>query len=215
MDRFNNPREDALTELVQLQIAKDGELDLDYLVKELEVLVFAGNVTTAHMLASAMVFLCQDPDLMRRVRADHELIKPLLEETLRLEAPVQWRQRWAKEDTEIAGVPIPMGSGVIIMYNSGNRDERRWGGVDPAEFDLDRPQVSKHHLAFGYGIHRCAGATLARLEGRIALERLLTRLADIELDTERSDLSHIDSVHFRAPKKVVLRFRKSSGQAVS
>jgi cytochrome P450 len=204
LDRYHQPREDGFSELVQAQVERDGELDLDYLVKEAEILVFAGNVTTAHMLASAMVFLSQDPQLMARVRTDRKLIEPLLEETLRLESPVQWLHRWAKADAEVGGVTIPAGSGVILMWNSGNRDPRVWNA--PEVFDIDRQNVARHHVAFGYGPHRCLGAPLARLEGRIAMGILLDRLEDIQLDMDRSDLTHILSPHFRAPKKVVLTF---------
>jgi cytochrome P450 len=204
LDRYRRPRADGFSELVRVQVERDGQLDLDYLVKEAEVLVFAGNVTTAHMLASAMVFLATDPALLARVREDRTLIRPLLEETLRLESPVQWLHRWAKADADIGGVTIPAGSGVILMWNSGNRDPRRWESADA--FDIDRPDITKHHLAFGHGAHRCLGAPLARLEGEIAIGILLDRLGDIEIDAARSDLTHILSPHFRAPKRVVLRF---------
>lgn len=204
--RVTSPRDDVLTRIVQEQIRQTGELDLDYLVKETSVLVFAGNVTTAHMMASTMVLLCRHAAVMDRVQNDPSQIPAVIEEAMRVESPVQWRQRWAKQDAVVGGVSIPRGSGIIMLYGSANRDEARWGDDSPA-FDVDRPGVVKHGLAFGFGIHRCLGAPLARLEGRIAFEALLERVRNIRLDEERSDLGHIGvSGRFRAPRRVHIRF---------
>jgi cytochrome P450 len=156
------------------------------------------------MLASAMVILCQSPDLMARVRTDRALLRPFCEEVLRVESPVQWLVRHAKADTEIGGTTIPGGSQVLVLYASGNRDAARFD--DPDRFVIDRPNVAKHALAFGHGPHLCLGAPLARLEGQAAIEVLLDRLTNIRLVEEKSDLSHIESFHFRAPKVVHISF---------
>jgi cytochrome P450 len=203
-ERHERPRDDYLTEMIQQQIRQDGDFDLEYMTGEANVMLFAGNVTTAHMLANGMVMLCRHPDEMDRVRKDRRLLKPLVEEFLRLESPVQWLQRVCLEDTEINGVPIPAGAFLILFWASGNRDESRFGC--PEHFDIDRPNGARHQLAFGYGIHLCLGAPLARLELRVAFDILLSRLVDIRLVEDECDLRNIDSMRFRAPRKLVIAF---------
>jgi cytochrome P450 len=203
-ERVDRPRDDFLSEMIQAQVELDGELDLEYLTNEGTLLLFAGNVTTAHLLASMMVELCADPERAGRLRGDGPLLKQFTEEVLRLEAPVQWLQRICLEDTEVGGVAIPAGAWLILFWASGNRDERTF--PRPDVLDLERPGVAKHNLVFGRGAHLCLGAPLARLEGRLAYEVLLERLADVRLAEAKSDLRNLDSVRFRAPRRVWVEF---------
>ena len=207
LERHERPRDDYLSEMIRQQIAQDGEFDLDYMTAEANVMLFAGNVTTAHMLANGMVMLCRHPDEAERVRRDPGLLRPLIEEFLRLESPVQWLQRVCLQDTEIGGVPIPAGSILIIFWASGNRDEARF--QCPEQFDLERPNGARHQLAFGHGIHLCLGAPLARLELRIAFESLLARLSNLRLVEEECDLRNVDSVRMRAPRRLVVAFDRA------
>ena len=204
LDRHANPRDDFLTHMIQAQIAADGAFDLDYLTGESSLLLFAGNVTTAHMIATMMTAAAADPELFARLSAERSLLEGLVEEALRLEAPVQWTQRRTKVDTEVNGVQMPAGSWVLLFWGSGNRDGERFDAPD--QLQLQRPSVVKHQLAFGHGIHRCAGAPLARLEGRIAFDVLLDRLASVHIDQDASDLRNLASVRFRAPRKLQLEF---------
>jgi cytochrome P450 len=200
--RYENPREDALTLIVQGQVKRDGELNLPYLMSELSVVIAGGVITTAHLMASSMALLCENPEQMALVREDYSRLPGMLEEAMRLESPAQWLVRRAVVDTELSGVKIPADSILLTLVTSANRDDARFD--DPDRFDVGRANA-KDHLAFGLGPHFCLGAPLARLETRIAWERLLTRLGEIEL-SEESDLSHKASPNFRAPNRVCINF---------
>jgi cytochrome P450 len=204
-DRYANPRDDFLSELIRTQVQRDGEAALGWLTAEADLLLFAGNLTTTHMLASMMILMCRHPDVYARLGADRSKIKDLVEETLRLESPIQWLQRHVIQDVRIGGVDVPGGSQVVMMFASGNRDELKWG-TDAAALDVERPDVIKHHVAFGRGIHRCLGAPLARLEGRLAFERILERMKDIRLAPGHEDPPHIPNILFRAPREVFIQF---------
>jgi cytochrome P450 len=202
-DRDAHPREDGLGELVFLQVERDGHFDLAYLAPQAGTLTAGGIVTTAHMIASAMMLLLDHPAQLEEVRADHALIPRMLEESLRLEAPVQWLPRVTKSDVMVSGVEIPAGSLVLLVIASANRDERRF--PDPDVFDIRRENAGDH-LAFGSGPHTCLGAPLARLEGRVAYEQLFSRLGDLRLVGEQSDLTPVESMLFRAPREVHVAF---------
>lgn len=207
LDKYQQPRNDFLSEFVQGQVARDGALDLDYLASEASLLLRAGNVTTTHMLASALMILLQHPEDARRVHGDQTLLGQLIEETLRMESPVQYVPRILKADAQIGGVDIPAGATVILVLASGNRDQERFS--EPDDFSLERRDNVKHQLAFGRGIHLCLGAPLARLEGRVALGRLFSRLENIRLTPGKNDFKHVESLSFRAPKSVHIQFDRA------
>ena len=188
-ERVNSPRDDFLSEILHEQINRDGGVDMDFQVVQGVNLVLAGAETTAHVLCSMMLLLCRDDDLMRRVREDRSLIRPLFEETMRIEAPVSFAPRVAVKDAQVGDVTIPAGSTLWLLLSSGNRDPDRW--ESPDEVRVDRPGLSKDQLGFGRGGHRCLGAPLARLEGAIGFNRLFDRLDKIVIDEKRSDLSNI------------------------
>jgi cytochrome P450 len=202
LERREQATDDFLSEIVEVQVARDGELDMPYLLAEVANLFAAGNATTAHMLASTMLLLLQHPAELDRVRDDRSLIPTMLEEAMRLESPVQWLQRIVTTDTEIDGVEIPAGSLVLVLWGAANRDGRKF--EEPERFQIDRPSVAKFQTAFGYGIHMCVGAPLARLEGRIAFERLLDRLRDVRL--AGVPITHIPNINQRAPTAVHIEF---------
>lgn len=207
LERVERPRDDFLSELIHAQIEQHGEFDLAYSVAEANTFLRAGIATTAHMFASAMLALCRDPELADRLRADGDLVKTFVEEVLRLESPVQWSSRHCTADTEIGGVPVPKGALVLVMWASGNRDAARF--EEPDELCPARGQVAKHQLAFGRGPHLCVGAPLARIEGQVGVRILLARLRNIRLVEDASDVSHIASYYFRAPKRVQIAFERA------
>lgn len=205
LKRWKNPQGDVLSEIVSEQVDRDGELNLRYLVSEAGLLLAGGFVTTAHMIGSAMRLLAESPETMVDVRRDPKRIPAILDEALRIESPVQWQHRVARVDTEVSGVRIPAGSTVVVVLASGNRDERQF--PDPTRFVPDRQNL-KRHVAFGYGAHFCLGAPLGRLEGRIAFERLLSRLGEIRIAAE-NDFKHLESPLFRGLKELHLEFQAS------
>jgi cytochrome P450 len=200
--RIDSPTDDYLSEFIQAQIERDGEPNVPYLVQECAIsLLTAGNVTTTHLLASTMLLLLQYPGELERVVADRALLRPLIEESLRLECPVQWGSRRCLQDTEIGGVEIPAGALVMIMLASGSRDEDLF--ADAERFWIERPNATKH-LAFGNGPHTCIGAPLARLMGRLSFDVVLSRLTNMRL--LESTPPSIESIAFRGPKSVRFAF---------
>jgi cytochrome P450 len=205
LERYARPRGDFLSEFVAANVERDGGLHMPYLISELRLVLTAGNETTQRLLTNTMLLLLRNPRAMDRVRADRALVPAALEESLRIEAPTQWVSRLCTSDTEIGGVPVPAGAFVLLLYGSANRDET-WTRAD--SFDLDRPDVQKYHLAFGGGVHRCLGAPVARLEGRVALNAVLDRLADVWLAAPHlAELDNIDSLQKRVPRALPLAFR--------
>jgi cytochrome P450 len=207
LDRIAHPGDDMISELVRNHIAATGaEPNVEYLAVETNVLLAGGLTTSGHLFASAMSLLVQNPERLAQVRADQTLIPRMLEEVLRLESPAQYQPRYATQDTELNGVQIPKGSCLLIVYAAANRDPERF--ECPDEFRPDRENVQKH-VGWGHGAHFCLGAPLARLEGRIAFERLFERLDDIRPAPGRNDFSHYETLYFRAPNSLHLWFQRA------
>jgi cytochrome P450 len=150
------------------------------------LLLIAGNETTTNLLGNALVTLLRHPEQMAMLRANPSLIPQAIEEVLRYEPPVMAMLRKAREDVVLAGTRIPAGTTVAPLVGSANRDPRRFPGGE--RFDITRN--AQGHLSFGHGIHFCLGATLARLEARVALEELLASTRDISFAPGQAD--HID-----------------------
>src|SRR5262249_36281018 len=146
----------------------------------------AGNHTTNRLISWTAKVLAEHPDVRRELRADPSLIPGAIEETLRYEPSSTQIARWVPEDVELLGQVVPAGSAMLCLVGSANRDEREFD--DPDRFDIHR--TIGHHLTFGYGPHFCLGAALARLEGRVALEELLKRFPDWDVDLEQSELGY-------------------------
>jgi cytochrome P450 len=203
LERAERPGSDYLSELTRAQIARDGAIDVPYLVTEAVGMFGAAAATTAHFIGNAVLVLLQRPDELARVRGDRTRLRPLLEEVLRLESPVQWSSRVAAVDTSLHGVEIPAGSNILLLWAAGNRDDATF--ADPERLWVGRPLVAKQQLAFGYGMHRCIGAPLARLEAVIALEQLLERLPGLRL-ADGTEITHVHAMNQRAPQALPIRF---------
>ena len=130
------------------------------------------------LLSFALRMLGERPDLQQAVRDDRDKIPNFIEETLRLESPLRTQFRMARVRTTLGGVEIPAGATLMLAPGMCNRDARVF--ENPHGFDLDRVNA-RQHIAFGHGIHTCAGAPLARAEGRVTINRLLDRLGDISI----------------------------------
>ncbi|HEX8441177.1 cytochrome P450 [Archangium sp.] len=198
-DRRRTPRDDIMGELVRAEV--DGRVLTD---RELlgfgALLLVAGLETTVHLLSNTLLTLSRHPEVLARVRADLGLVPRLLEEVLRYEPPVHGVMRRTTEEVELSGVKVPKDAMLFVLLASAGRDPRQFSEAD--RFSLER---EKHgNLPFGHGIHFCLGAALARLEARLGLEALFTRVEDFTRLTEGVEWGHALTV--RGPVKLPLRF---------
>jgi cytochrome P450 len=175
--RRTRPSDDLLTALVEAEEGGD-RLTADEQVAMVMLLLIAGHETTVNLITSGTLALLQHPDQLRLLREQPELIKSAIEELLRFTNPVETTtERFAGEDLVLGGQQIRRGELVLAVLASANRDERHFARPDI----LDITREKNRHLAFGYGIHFCLGAPLARMEGQIAISTLLRRLPDLRL----------------------------------
>jgi cytochrome P450 len=150
----------------------------------------AGNETTTRLIGWAGKVLADFPDERRTLVEDPSLIPNAIEELLRFEGPAPHVARYVTKDVEYHGQTVPEGNVMLMLNGSANRDERKF--PDPDRFDVHREV--KGHLAFGFGLHFCLGAALARLEGRVALEEVLRRFPEWTVDLEQARLSPTSTV---------------------
>ncbi len=177
----------------QMLAAGEDTFTEEELVFQMTGVLVAGHETTTYMIGNAIHLLLRQPEHWRAVVADRSLIPAAIEETLRADSSVPGFIRTATEDTEIAGRSIAKGENVLVMYASVNHDEDHF--TDPASFDLHRTG-KVGHMGFGHGIHSCVGAGLARLEGRVVLETLASRLPNLRLVPDQP-LRHLPQLIFR------------------
>lgn len=177
-ERRRLPREDVLTELAQAKYPDGSTPEVIDVVRLATFLFAAGQETTTKLLSFGVRILAENPELQKLLREDRSRIPNFVEETLRMESPVKCHFRMARTTTSIGDVDIPAGSTVMLLPGASNRDARKF--ERPDEFQIDRPNV-REHVAFGRGNHSCPGAPLARAEGRISLNRILDRMADIAI----------------------------------
>jgi len=190
------PRDDVMSGLTTATYP-DGSIPEVHDVALIAANLFsAGGETTARLLGSALQRLAEDPELQQLLRAERNRIPDFIEEMLRLESPIQGEFRMARFTTNVGGVDLPAGTTVMVHNGAANRDPRHFDA--PGELRLDRTD-GRHHLGFGFGIHTCVGAPLARAEARVSLERIFDRMADIRIserehgpaDTRRYEYSPI------------------------
>jgi cytochrome P450 len=180
-DRRREPRDDVMTRLALATYPDGTTPEVTAVVRTATFLFAAGQETTARLLAVGLKYLAEYPELQDELRAHSERIPGFIEEALRIESPVKADFRLARRSTEVAGVEIAAGTPVMLLNGAANRDPRHF--ECPAEFRLDRPNA-KAHIAFGRGVHSCPGGPLARVEGRVSIERILDRMRDIRLSEE-------------------------------
>ncbi|MBA2175891.1 cytochrome P450 [Halobacillus locisalis] len=176
--RREQPEDDLISQLLQTE--EDGEqLSTNELYSMVVLLIIAGHETTVNLIANTMFALFEHPEQLKRVTQDHSLIPSAIEEGLRYYSPVDFSTaRWSEADIDFHGNRIKRGDLVLASISSANRDEEKFENAD--QFDITRRRNA--HVAFGFGIHFCLGAPLARLEGKIALEKLFDAFPDMDLN---------------------------------
>lgn len=190
--RADHPSEDLMTQLLNAEIEENGE---SRRLTRVEVLMYtsmvagAGNETTTRLIGFIGALLSDHPDQRRELAADPSLIPGAIEEVLRYEAPSPVQARYVAHDVQCRGQKIPEGSIMLLLNGSANRDERHF--PDGERFDIHRRGA---HLSFGQGLHFCLGSALARMQARVALEEVLKRWPDWEVDYGNAEMAHTSSV---------------------
>jgi len=184
--RAENPSDDLMTDLLNAEFedhtGTTRRLTRQEILMYVSLLAGAGNETTTRLIGWTGKLLAEHPDQRRGIVENRSLIPQAIEEILRFEAPSPVQARYVARDVQHHGQTVAEGSVMLLLNGSGNRDERRWADAD--RFDIHREV--KHHLSFGYGIHFCLGAALARLEGRVALAEVLNRFPEWEVDWDNA-----------------------------
>jgi cytochrome P450 len=177
LDLVTERRASPGDDLISAIVSGPEPLDDEFAVAFCFTLLVAGNETTTNLIGNAMLALLAHPDQAEQLWADPTQVPSALEEALRYDPPAQTNIRRARVDTSIAGHDIPAESLVVLLIGSANRDPRKF--PDPDRFDITRNP--REHLSFGNGVHLCLGASLARLEARLAYETLMARVHNIRL----------------------------------
>ena len=192
--RAQHPSDDLMTELLQAEF--EDETGTTRRLTRIEVLnvvnliAAAGNETTTRLIGWTGKVLAEHPDERRKLVEDRSLVANAIEELLRFEPPSPTQARYVTQDVEHHGQVLPEGSVVLLLNGSGNRDDRKFPDGD--RFDVTRK--IDHHLAFGYGLHFCLGAALARLEGRVALDEVLQRFPTWDVDWDNAKQARTSTV---------------------
>ncbi len=192
--RSANPSDDLMTALLNVEFTDEHGVERKLTRKEVlhytQVVAGAGNETTGRLIGWLAKVLAEHPDQRRRIVEDRSLLSRTVDETLRFEPTGPHVARYLTTDFEYGGTTVPAGSAILLLFGAANRDERRYR--DPDTFDIHRDNVS--HLTFGKGLHYCLGANLARLEGRVALDELLNRWPEWDIDYATARLAPTSTV---------------------
>ncbi|MCE8005661.1 cytochrome P450 [Aestuariivita sp.] len=198
-ERTKTPKPGFLMDLINARDDGDKLTD-DELVATCILILFAGHETTTNLIGNATLLLLRHPDQLARLRADAALIDRVIEEVLRFDGPTNALVRAVAQDHQLHGKHLREGERVFVMVNSANRDPRMFDQADT--FDITRRQ--NRHLTFGQGIHLCLGAKLAREEGRVAVQALITRFPDLALDPDEGP-EWLDAMVPRGTRRLPVR----------
>ena len=192
--RREHPSDDLMTALLTAEFQDENgvqrTLTHEEVLTYVTVVTGAGNETTGRLISWITAVLARHPDQRREIAADLSLAPGAVEEVLRYETPSPFIARYVTRDVEYYGTTVPAGSAILFIVAAANRDYRRY--PDPDRFDIRR--VIRHPLSFGQGLHYCLGAALARLEGRIAMEEILKRFPDWDVDWDNAKLAQTSTV---------------------
>ena len=198
--RRRDPQDDLLTALVNAE-ADGDRLSQDELISMIFLLLLAGHETTVNLIGNGTLALMEFPGQMKLLRERPDLIGCAVEELLRYSNPVEHGNiRIALDDFELGGYPIKKGNIVLLLISSANRDEAVFD--EPDQLDITRNP--NRHLSFGFGIHYCLGAPLARLEGQIAIQKLVDRFPEMKLAVPREEIVWRNTTAVRGVKKLLM-----------
>lgn len=193
--RKDNPSDDIMTDLLNVEFTDEHgvtrKLTREELLIYINVVAGAGNETTTRLIGWAAKVLAEHPDQRRQLAENPALIPQAIEELLRFEPPAPHVARYVTRDVELHGQTVPEGSVMMMLIGAAVRDSRQFP-PDGEVFDIHREQ--RQHLAFSVGTHYCLGSALARLEGRIALEEMLKRFPEWDVDLDNAILSPTSTV---------------------
>lgn len=193
--RTTHPADDLTTELLNAEFEDENGVTRnphrDELLMFMKVVAVAGSETTTRLIGWSGKLLSEHPDQRRRLVDDRSLLPGAIEELLRFEPPALQAARYVTRDIEFHGQTVPEGSAILTLIGAANRDERRFG-ENAESFDVTR--VPRQHLTFGVGAHYCLGNALARIEGRIALDEIMNRFPDWEVDLDAAVFSSSSAV---------------------
>jgi cytochrome P450 len=198
-ERRRHPRADLLSSLIAAEEAGD-RLTEGELLATCVLLFIAGHETTVNLIGNGLLALLRHPDQLERLRAEPGLIGSAVEELLRFDSPVQRTARITNAPVEVGGKTIPSGAFVVTAIGAANRDPQHF--PDPDRLDVGR--TDNRHIAFGFGIHFCLGAPLARVEGQLALGALMRRMPKLRLAP--GDLEWRESSTLRGLKALPVEF---------
>lgn len=191
--RAEHPSDDLMTDLLNAELEElDGtrrRLSRTEVLTYISTIAGAGNETTTRLIGFTTQLLSDHPAQRREIVADHSLMPAAIEEVLRYEPPSPVQARYVSRDAEYYGTVVPEGAVMLLLNGSANRDEAQY--EDPDRFDIHR---NPRHLSFGHGLHFCLGSALARMEGRVALEEMVKRFPDWEVDYANATRAHTASV---------------------
>ena len=192
--RVKNPSDDLMTELLNIDFTDETgavrKFSREEILSICAIFAGAGNETTNRLIGWMGKVLAEHPDQRRQVYENRALIPQTVEELLRFEPPGPSVARYVAKDTEFHGVKVPAGSALCVLVAAANRDERKFPNAN--QFDINRERLP--HMTFGYGFHACIGNALARIEGRLALDEILNRFPEWDVDLENAYLSSTSTV---------------------
>ncbi|PCJ16174.1 MAG: cytochrome [Gammaproteobacteria bacterium] len=188
-DRKENPLDDIISVLVNSEVEGEAITDQD-LYAFVFLLLVAGSETTTNLLTNAFLIMDKQPEIREALIEDPSKIPQAVEEFVRFDSPAQGLARSTTKEAVLGGVTIPAGEQLLILFGSANRDGEQF--EDPDKFILGRKD--NNHIAFGFGVHFCMGANLARLEAKVALEELLRVMPDFKINHEDSRRLHAGAI---------------------
>jgi cytochrome P450 len=206
--RAKHPSDDLMTKLLYAEIEENGErrrLTRTEVLTYIMMIAGAGNETAARLIGFTAQLLADHPDQRRQIAQNSALIPPAIEEVLRYEAPSPVQCRYLAQDMVHHGRTVPKEAIMLLLNGAANRDERYF--ENPNRFDIHRKTPSRPHLTFGYGLHHCMGAALARLEGRVALDEMLKRWPEWDVDYSGAQKAHTSSVRGWASLPIKIKSR--------